>query len=235
MNRGSESCDEPSRWPLSPPHPNGQDRDQRSRAYTNRDHDIDQATPPVHPGDAPCPFRQKRTPPLDIRDGLPRVQDIVRTFTHAPCPKHTPINHVLPNKFILDRPVFGAVGCACTRYGVNVMPVNLISLGQALENEWQSHKVANVGGTTLKIFRMGGTPLPEECHPDYTEIFIVLEGEMRLITDGTPEILREGDMRLIPPSTPHSVLAGSRGVLMIIDNEHPVQTTDKDDCSIPAP
>lgn len=99
------------------------------------------------------------------------------------------------------------------------MAINLISLAHTLPKEWQGHRAGGLEGTALKLFRMEGTALPEECHPDYTEIFIVLEGEMHLVVNGETETLRAGDMRHIPPSTPHSVLAGSRGVLMILDNE----------------
>lgn len=99
------------------------------------------------------------------------------------------------------------------------MAVNLISLAQSLPQEWQSHRIADLDGTALKLFRMDGTALPEECHPDYTEIFLVLDGEMHLALNGETETLRAGDMRHVPPSTPHSVLAGSHGTLLIIDNE----------------
>lgn len=99
------------------------------------------------------------------------------------------------------------------------MAVNLITLARSLPKEWQGQRAGGIAETAVKVFRMEGSPLPEECHPDYTEIFIVLEGVMHLVVNGEPETLRAGDMRYIPPSTPHSVLAGSRGILMILDDE----------------
>jgi mannose-6-phosphate isomerase-like protein (cupin superfamily) len=64
--------------------------------------------------------------------------------------------------------------------------------------------------------RMDETAYPEEVHDD--EGLLVLDGVMVLRIHGDTVQVGAGELCVIPAGTPHSVEAGSRGTLLILDN-----------------
>src|SRR5688500_10542300 len=95
-------------------------------------------------------------------------------------------------------------------------PVNLISEAHTLPH-WRSAIVARVGGVNVKIERMNAEPQPAETHDDFAEALVVLEGRLELDCDGTRVSIGEGEMFVVPMKTPHQVVAGSEGILLIVN------------------
>lgn len=95
-------------------------------------------------------------------------------------------------------------------------PVDLVSEAHKLPH-WRSAIVARIGGANVKIERMNAEPQPEETHDDFAEALIVLEGRLELECGGAPVSIAEGEMFVVPIKTPHRVLAGSGGVVLIVN------------------
>lgn len=94
-------------------------------------------------------------------------------------------------------------------------PVDLLAQAQGLPVAWASSRVGQVGGTGVKVLRMDGQPYPEEAHA-HAEMLLVLDGELRLSTQGLPRTVAAGQMVIVPAGVAHAVEHGSHGTLLIV-------------------
>lgn len=94
-------------------------------------------------------------------------------------------------------------------------PIDLLAQAQGLPVAWASSLVGQVGGAGVKVLRMDGQPYPEETHA-HAEMLLVLNGELRLSTQGLPLTVAAGQMVLVPAGTAHAVEPGSHGTLLIV-------------------
>jgi len=53
-------------------------------------------------------------------------------------------------------------------------------------------------------FAAGGTGAPPHTHHDAGELFLVLDGALRVLVDEDVEVLRTGDLLFVPPGVPHA-------------------------------
>jgi len=95
-------------------------------------------------------------------------------------------------------------------------PIRLLESASQLPEAWSSRVLAQFGGARLKLVRMDDTAYPEEVH-DEDEGLLVLDGVMLLRIQGKTMHVGAGELCVIPAGTPHSVEAGSRGTLLILD------------------
>lgn len=95
-------------------------------------------------------------------------------------------------------------------------PIRLTDAAAQLPQAWSSRVFAQFGGARLKLVRMDGTAYPEEVHED-DEGLLVLDGVMLLRIHGSTVHVSAGELCVVPAGTPHSVEAGSRGTLLILD------------------
>jgi mannose-6-phosphate isomerase-like protein (cupin superfamily) len=95
-------------------------------------------------------------------------------------------------------------------------PIRLVDAASQLPQAWSSRVFAQFGGARLKLVRMDDTAYPEEVHDD-DEGLLVLDGVMVLRIHGETLHVGAGELCVIPAGTPHSVEAGSRGTLLILD------------------
>ncbi|PBC67499.1 hypothetical protein BX265_8106 [Streptomyces sp. TLI_235] len=95
-------------------------------------------------------------------------------------------------------------------------PVDLAAAAAALPAAWNSHPLGRVGGAAVKVLRMDGRPLDTESHPT-AEALLVLDGRLELVVDGTETTVGPGEMAWVPAGARHSVRAGSRGTLVIVE------------------
>ncbi len=96
--------------------------------------------------------------------------------------------------------------------------MSLINLESAVArlDAWKSIELARVGGASIKVMRMDGTPYPDESH-DYPEGLLVVDGHLNL-TIGTDAItVRAGEIFVVPAGVAHAVAAGSTGTLVVFD------------------
>jgi quercetin dioxygenase-like cupin family protein len=103
---------------------------------------------------------------------------------------------------------------SCAEAGVPL--VNLNAVADALPHAWSSRVLERFGGGNFKVLRMDGSVYPDEVH-DYAEGLLVIDGELRLRIDDAPVMVSSGELYVVPAGVPHSVDAGSRGTLVILD------------------
>ena len=96
---------------------------------------------------------------------------------------------------------------------------NLSLLAQKIPEVWRSRRLAVVGNASIKLIRMGGEGIPDECHPEFDELLVVIEGEMELVVDQQVVRLKTGDYYAIPRGAIHRVSAASYGTLLLVDTD----------------
>lgn len=96
--------------------------------------------------------------------------------------------------------------------------MNLINLkSEAVKlDTWKSSILARAGGANIKVMRMDGDSYPDETH-DYSEIFLVVDGQLNLIVGSEATTVRAGEMYIVPAGVAHAVASGSTGTLVIFD------------------
>ncbi|WP_300001568.1 hypothetical protein [uncultured Cedecea sp.] len=60
---------------------------------------------------------------------------------------------------------------------------NLSLLAQAFLEVWLSRRLGAVGTATIKLIKMGAKRLPDEYHPEFNELLVVVDGEMERVAD----------------------------------------------------
>jgi quercetin dioxygenase-like cupin family protein len=76
--------------------------------------------------------------------------------------------------------------------------------------------LARVGGASIKVMRMDGTPYPDESH-DYPEGLLVVDGQLNLTVGPDAITVRAGEIFIVPAGVAHAVAPGSTGTLVIFD------------------
>jgi mannose-6-phosphate isomerase-like protein (cupin superfamily) len=94
--------------------------------------------------------------------------------------------------------------------------VKLLENAENLPEAWSSRRVGEVGTARVKVLRMDGLPVAEECHGS-AEALLVLDGRLELTVDGTPVSVGPGELFMVPAGAAHSVRPGSRGTLVIVE------------------
>lgn len=95
--------------------------------------------------------------------------------------------------------------------------IDLPRVAAQLDQAWRSKRIAGIGDANLKLTRMDAHAYPSETH-DYTEVLLVLDGELHLELAGEPVTVRAGQLCVVPAGVSHAVIAGSRGTLLIVDS-----------------
>lgn len=94
--------------------------------------------------------------------------------------------------------------------------IRLMEAARELPDAWSSRVISTFGNANLKLLRMDAAAYPAECH-DYAEGLLVLEGAMMLEVDSQLIRVSAGEIYIVPAGVAHSVAAGSRGTLLIVD------------------
>ncbi|MFZ4835137.1 cupin domain-containing protein [Rouxiella sp. Mn2063] len=97
----------------------------------------------------------------------------------------------------------------------------LTSIAASLADEWISLAIGKIGGANIKVIKMGGEGIPDEVHPDFDELLVVIQGYMQLVVDNETFSLQEGEYFLVSQGSVHRVLPGSYGTLLLVDVDSP--------------
>lgn len=97
----------------------------------------------------------------------------------------------------------------------------LISIAASLADQWASLPIGKIGGANIKVIKMGGEGIPDEVHPDFDELLVVIQGHMQLVVDNEIFSLQQGEYFLIPQGSVHRVPPGSYGTLLLVDANPP--------------
>ena len=105
-------------------------------------------------------------------------------------------------------------------------PVNFDEKFAKFDERWAPKIVAQMNDYHLKLVKIAGE-FVWHAHADTDEVFIVLEGEMKIrFRDGEVR-LRAGEMYVVPKGTEHNPVAEKECRIMLIEKAGTANTGDK--------
>jgi mannose-6-phosphate isomerase-like protein (cupin superfamily) len=104
-------------------------------------------------------------------------------------------------------------------------PVNPLEAARALKEYWSPRVVAELDDHYVKVAKVLGT-LAWHRHEHEDELFLVLEGRLRLeFEDGAVE-LGPGEMHVVPKGVLHNPVADAECLLMLVERKSTLHTGD---------
>jgi mannose-6-phosphate isomerase-like protein (cupin superfamily) len=107
--------------------------------------------------------------------------------------------------------------------------VDLAGVARSLPDLWSPRVVARVGDHYLKVARVRGE-LTWHAHDEEDELFIVLEGRLRIEMEERTVELGEGDAFVVPRGVRHNPVAEDECLLALVE---PVTTAHTGDVVTP--
>ncbi len=96
-------------------------------------------------------------------------------------------------------------------------PLNLTALGGSVRSVHEHVPVADVNDHRV-ILAVNERPFPWHCHPDSDELFLVVEGRLRLeLEGGEAVLLGTNDTWLVPAGTVHRTTPLGRCVNLVFE------------------
>lgn len=103
--------------------------------------------------------------------------------------------------------------------------INLLSKFSKFKEQWSPKIVAQLNDYHLKVVRIKGD-FTWHDHKDTDEVFLVLEGEMRIdFRDGYVS-LKEGEMFVVPKGLEHKPFAEKECKILLVEPAGTVNTGD---------
>lgn len=95
---------------------------------------------------------------------------------------------------------------------------------------WSPRVIAELDDSFVKVAKVRGT-LAWHSHDDEDELFLVLEGSLRIEMDERTVVLREGELFVVPRGVRHNPIADDECLLMLVERKSTLHTgnaiTDK--------
>ncbi|MFC5971894.1 cupin domain-containing protein [Halomarina salina] len=105
-------------------------------------------------------------------------------------------------------------------------PVSLAEAADALDDPWSPRLLAECNGQHVKLARMEGA-FDWHAHPDVDELFLVVEGAIRIeFRDETVE-LDEDELHVVPAGVEHRPVADEPAVVLLFEPEGTRNTGDR--------
>ena len=108
------------------------------------------------------------------------------------------------------------------------MSVDVVSpakLASALGEHWSPRVIAEVDDAYIKVAKVHGS-LAWHSHDNEDELFLVLEGRLRIEMEGGNVELAEGEMFVVPKGVRHNPVAEQECLLMLIERKTTQHTGD---------
>lgn len=105
-------------------------------------------------------------------------------------------------------------------------PLNLKREAGALEAYWSPKVLGRVNDQYVKVARIKGD-LTWHKHDDEDEMFLVLEGELRIEYEDDVVELTEGDFHVVPRGTMHNPVCDDECLIALIETVTTSHTGDK--------
>lgn len=106
------------------------------------------------------------------------------------------------------------------------MLLKLADESASLPDGWQARSLADFGCVRAKLFKVDPAGLAEECHLDWDEALLMVDGDLTLVLDGVRVVLQTGDFLLIPRGVPHRILPGGHGAFVLLDPDPGVPSSE---------
>lgn len=99
------------------------------------------------------------------------------------------------------------------------------AIAAALTELWSPRVIAEVDEHYVKVARLQGT-LGWHRHEQEDELFLVLQGSLRIDLEGCSVTLAEGDLFVVPKGALHNPSAPDGCLVMLIENKSTRHTGD---------
>ena len=105
------------------------------------------------------------------------------------------------------------------------MKVNLKENLSLFSEHWSPQVIAEMNDYQFKLVKLQGDFVWHN-HPDTDEVFIVIEGEMRIEFEDETVELSEGEMYVVPKGVEHKPYAEEECKIMLVEPRGVVNTGD---------
>lgn len=102
-------------------------------------------------------------------------------------------------------------------------PINLLEKFELLQDQWQPKVVAELNDYQLKLARLEGEFIWHD-HPDSDELFLVLDGRLRIELEGGAIDLSAGEVFVVPKGTRHKPIANAECKILLIEPRGVINT-----------
>ena len=106
---------------------------------------------------------------------------------------------------------------------MNKKAINLLNKFQLFSEQWSPKVVATMNDYQLKLAKIEGDFI-WHSHPDTDEVFLVVEGEMRLDFRDESVSLKAGEMYVVPKGIEHKPFAEKECKIMLVELAGTVNT-----------
>ena len=96
-------------------------------------------------------------------------------------------------------------------------------IAQSLQELWSPRVIGEVDDVFIKVARLHGT-LAWHSHEDEDELFLVLEGHLRIELEDRCIELDEGEMFIVPKGVRHNPVAEQECQVMLIERKSTLHT-----------
>ncbi len=103
--------------------------------------------------------------------------------------------------------------------------INLSNKLSLFSDHWSPKIIAQIDDHQFKLAKVQGD-FVWHCHPETDEVFIVLEGQLRIDFRDGAVILDKGDMLVVPKGVEHKPFAESECHVMVLVRAGTVNTGD---------
>ena len=93
----------------------------------------------------------------------------------------------------------------------------------ALTELWSPRVIGKLDDAYIKVAKVQGT-LAWHSHDNEDEMFLVLEGRLRIEMEGSTVELGEGDMYVVPKGVRHNPVADEECLIMLIERKSTLHT-----------
>lgn len=98
-------------------------------------------------------------------------------------------------------------------------------IAQSLQEFWSPRVIGEVDDVFIKVARLHGT-LAWHSHEDEDELFLVLQGHLRIELEDRCIELDEGEMFIVPKGVRHNPVAEQECQVMLIERKSTCHTGD---------
>ena len=98
-------------------------------------------------------------------------------------------------------------------------------IAQSLQELWSPRVIGEVDDVFIKVAKLHGT-LAWHSHEDEDELFLVLEGHLRIELEDRSIELDEGEMFIVPKGVRHNPVAEQECQVMLIERKSTRHTGD---------
>lgn len=116
---------------------------------------------------------------------------------------------------------------------MNYTPINLAQKLSQFTEQWSPKIVAQMNDYHFKLSRLEGE-FVWHAHEETDEMFLVLEGELRIDFRDGEVILKEGEMFVVPKGVEHKPFAKQECCVMVCEPAGTLHTGNAKECGIVA-